>query len=68
MNTFETYILRMSNKQDIIWLAFVWQESDGLHWKYTMLDNQGTILSKREWIDDRWTYIWKYDPYQENID
>ena len=68
MNKFETYILRMSNNQDIIWLAFVWQESDGLHWKYTMLDNQGTILSERQWVDDRWTYIWKYDPYQENID
>lgn len=64
MNKFESDVLNMTKYRDIIWTALVWQNHKGLHLKYTMYDSNYNVIATRQWTDDRWRYIWRYDAYQ----
>lgn len=66
MNAFETEMLKRTNESDLIWTANIWKSVDGLHWRYVMYNPDYTVYEKKEWIDDRWHYLWYYDKYQKN--
>lgn len=63
MNQFEIGILDLSDQQDIIWTVNIWidPKDHWLHWHYQMYDSQYNLIAQKEWIDDRWVYIWRYD-------
>lgn len=67
MKNFEDSVLELTKKQDIIWTANVWRASDGLHLKYVMYDKNFQIVAQKEWVDDRWTYIWYVDKGQTKL-
>lgn len=69
MNQFETKILNLTTQQDIVWTANLWiDENDHLlHWLYQMYTGNYDLIAKKEWIDDRWTYIWRYDKDQDKL-
>lgn len=68
MNQFETKVLNMTKEQDIVWSANIWIGSDNyLHWKYLIYDKNYHLITEKEWIDDRWTYIWRFDRGQEKL-
>lgn len=61
LNEYETSVLELTRTRDLIWTATVWREKDGLHYKYIMYTPEFKIITEREFIDDRWTYLWYYD-------
>lgn len=61
MNEYELMILEKNHEQPIIWNALVWQQIDGLHFRYEMYNPDWTLLDASEWVDDRWQYFWYYD-------
>ena len=65
MNQFEQEMLDLSKTQDIIWIAQVYQASDGLHLRYLIYNARWKLLHQKEWVDDRWTYVWYFDPEQD---
>ena len=65
MNKFEQAVLEQSRKQDIIWVCEVYQAHDGLHLRYVIYNSQWREIARKEWVDDRWTYLWYYDEGQE---
>lgn len=67
MNQFETEILNETEKRSLIWVANVWKETDGLHFKYSIYNVDWTLYREKEWVDDRWEYIWRYDSYQRSL-
>ncbi|MCC4370494.1 hypothetical protein LMB49_03665 [Limosilactobacillus reuteri] len=69
MNEFEQLMLNKTKQQDIIWIAYVKNNllSHNITWKYIIMDEQYNIINSREWVDDRWTYIWRFDNYQNDI-
>lgn len=69
MNQFESRILDLAEKQDVIWTANIWIDKKDylLHWRYQMYDKDYKLIAKKEWIDDRWTYIWRYDRGQDKL-
>lgn len=69
MNQFETAVLDLTENQDVIWTANIWiDEKDHLlHWRYVMYDKDFKIAAQKEWVDDRWTYIWRYDKGQDKL-
>ncbi|EFO68656.1 hypothetical protein HMPREF9212_0216 [Lactobacillus iners LactinV 03V1-b] len=68
MNQFETDILNLTKKQDVIWSCNVWIGQDYyLHLKYDMYDSQYNLINKAEWVDDRWTYLWFFDKGQDYL-
>lgn len=69
MNEFEQLMVNKTKQQDIIWIAYVKNNlaNHSITWKYIILDNQYNIINMREWLDDRWTYIWRFDNYQNDI-
>ncbi|WP_294604512.1 hypothetical protein [uncultured Lactobacillus sp.] len=67
LNRFETWALQRTFRQDIIWYVQIWKSNDGLHWKYIMYDNNFDKLKELECVDDRWSYLWFYDPGQDRF-
>lgn len=67
MNSFENKCLDLSYMQDIIWRAFIYQSDSGLVWEYHIYDSNFKEVRSAKWVDDRWSYIWRYDDYQEKI-
>lgn len=69
MNQFELSVLDISEKQDVVWTANIWiDENDHLlHWLYQMYDANYNLIARKEWVDDRWTYIWRYDRGQDKL-
>lgn len=67
MNTFEDKCLDLSWLQDIIWRAFIYKSSKGLVWEYHMYDSNFKEIRTASWTDDRWSYFWFYDDYQEKV-
>lgn len=68
MNQFETKILDLSDDQDIVWTANVWRDrNNDLHFKYVMYDKNYHKIAEKEWIDDRWTYLWYFDNGQDEL-
>jgi hypothetical protein len=62
MNDYETEMLQVTTKQDVIWTAFVARDRKGfLHFRYIMYNKHWQVISSQEWIDDRWTYEWRVD-------
>ncbi len=69
MNEFEQIMINKTKRQDIIWVASIKNNliNHSLTWEYIILDNQYNIINSRKWLDDRWTYIWRFDNYQNDI-
>ncbi len=69
MNKFERTIIDKTRHQDIVWIAYVKNQviNNSIDWHYVILDNQYRKISSRKWVDDRWTYIWRFDNYQASI-
>lgn len=58
INQFENEILNLSEKMDLVWTANVFKKDDGLHFRYSIYSKDFILLKEKEWIDDRWTYLW----------
>lgn len=67
LKKFETWTLQQTFKQDIIWYVKIWKLNDGLHWKYIMYDKHFQKIKEFECVDDRWSYLWFYDPGQDQF-
>lgn len=62
MNQFESEMLDLSNNQDLVWTATIWLDNQrNLHWRYRMFNSEYQLIAEKEWVDDRWSYIWRYD-------
>lgn len=67
MNAFEDKCLDLSYMQDIVWRTFIYQSDEGLIWEYHIYDSNFNEIRNARWVDDRWSYFWKYDEYQGKI-
>lgn len=67
MNQYENDILKVTNRQDILWTTTIYPDPRGLVWQYLMFDEDMNPVSRHQWIDDRWRYFWYYDRYQSKI-
>lgn len=67
MNKFEQTVLTQTKKYDLLWICNVWRtgfntEQEALHFRYDICFAQtGDILVSKEWVDDRWYYLWFVD-------
>lgn len=64
LNDFETAMLNHSAIADMIWCANIWITGVGLHYRYSIFNPDWSLFQQKEWVDDRWSYIWYFDDGQ----